>query len=198
MDTATPNTLSLLPAKVAKHFPPDVPFARLGVWGEGSCFFLSICAAKNHKGYLTASPEEQRRIGREYRCAFSKKITDERWSEHMREHKLTGLTAAEARRNFCTSTVWANEPMITFVSKELGLNVLFIDTESSKMYCGVHGDAEEPMVVVLWVERAHFEPVGAIRATRDAQTGMQFMFSPHADARIVNHVINAYAAQCDV
>lgn len=197
MDSATPNKLSLLPPAVASHFPPDTPFVRLGVWGNGSCFFNSLCAAQNHRGYITATPDQQKRIGAEYRCNFSKKITDERWEEFSKRTNVIDMTAEQARRNFCNSKTWANQPMITFVSEVLGMNILFIDATISKLYCGVHGGSDDPLVVVLWVERAHFEPVGACRAIRDNETSVQFIFDPINDANIVNHITNAYQAQCE-
>lgn len=198
MKTATPNTLSLLPLPVAHHFPPDVSFVRLGTHGDGTCFFHSICAAQNHKNYLTQDVAEQKRIGREYRCAFSKQITDTRWDAFANTNGFTEMSADQARRNFCTSTTWANQAMITFVSQVMRLNILFIDTEGSKMYCGVHGGSDEPMIVVLWVEHAHFEPVGAVRGLQSDKTAVQFVFDPVMDASIVDHVVNMYKAQCAI
>ena len=195
MDTATPNTLTMLPPDVAAYFPSDVSFVRYGVWGEGSCFFLSICAALNHKNYLHLPPAEQKRIGREYRCDFSKHITDERWNEFASQHGFD-MTPSQARRVFCNSKKWANQAMITFVSQVLGLNILFIDTESSEIYCGVHGGSDEPMIVVLWVARAHFEPIGVARGLGKDSTAVQFVFDPIKDAPIVDHIVNKYQAQC--
>jgi len=152
----------------------------------------------NHRGYLDATGEQQKRIGSEYRCRFAQKITDERWNEFMETTGDETLNAAQARRNFCTSTTWANQPMITFVSQVLSLNILFIDTSISKLFCGVHGNANEPMIIILWVERSHFEPVGACRALHPKKTGVQFVFDPVRDAQVVNHIVDAYRAQCDV
>ena len=198
MDTATPRTLALLPPQVAAYFPPSVPFVRYGTHGDGSCFFHSLSAAQNLQDYLTSTPAEQKRIGREYRCKFSKHITDEKWNEFASQHGFTDMTPAQARRNFCNSKTWANQSMITFVSQMLGLNILFIDTDSSKLYCGVHGGDDEPMVVILWVERAHFEPVGAARALAPDSTAVQFVFDPIKDSAVVDHIVNKYAAQCAV
>ena len=198
MDAATPNTLTLLPKSVAQYFPPDIPFVRLGVWGYGSCFFLSVCAALNQKGYLTASSAEQKRIGNKYRCDFSKHVTDERWNEFAVEHGITDMTPHQARRNFCNAKTWANEGMIRFVSQVLRMNILFIDTDASKLFCGVHGDSKEPMIVVLWVKRSHFEPVGACRQLGKDKTAVQFVFDPEKDADVVNHIVEKYQGQCAI
>lgn len=198
MKSLEPNTLASLPPSISRYFPSNYVFVRYGVHGEGSCFFLSVCVAKNHKNFLYVSPSEQKQIGREFRCAFANKITDAAWHEHMESRNLNTMTVAEARRKFCTATTWADEAMITFVSKELGLNIIFIDTENEKLYCGVHGQRDEPMIIVLWVERSHFEPVGVVHDVRDDATAVQFLFDPVADATIIDHVMNKYVTQCDV
>jgi hypothetical protein len=199
MNALSANELSLLPDKIQKYFPQDVPFVRLGTHGDGTCFFHSVCAAHNEKGYLTARPEEQKRIGRQYRCNFSKHITDKKWAEVLRHKGVNRkMSAEQARRNFCNSRAWANQEMITFVSRVLGINFLFIDTESCKLYCGVHGEPDEPMIVVLWIQHSHFEPVGACRQVAKDNTAVQFVFHPVRDANVIDHIINKYSGQCDI
>ena len=197
MDTAIPRSLSMLPASVQKYFPKDVPFVRYGTHGDGTCFFHSVCAARNEQGYLAATPAEQKRIGRAYRCNFSKQLTDEVWNEFAATQGVK-TTPEQARKDFCNSKHWANQEMIQFVSDKLGLNILFIDTDSSKLYCGVRGGSTEPLMTILWVKHAHFEPVGAVRKVRGVETGMQFMFDPVRDADVTDHIMNAYQGQCAV
>ncbi len=192
-----PCALSLLSTDVQKFFPPDVPFVRYGTHGDGTCFFHSVCAALNEQDYLSATQAEQKRIGRKYRCEFTKHITDEAWAAFAPlNDDGTLLTAEMARRNFCNSRHWANQPMITFVSKILKLNLLFIDTTKSKLYCGVHGKDTEPMIVILWVNGSHFEPIGACRKIEKERTCVQFKFDPTKDAAIVDFVVNKYKGQC--
>ena len=196
MDTAVPRTLSLLPSQMKKYFPPDVPFLRYGTHGDGTCFFHSVCAAHNEQGYLQTTPGEQKRIGRQYRRDFTKHVTDAKWTKFCQENNVENITPEQARRNFRNSKHWANQGMIQFLANTMKLNILFIDTDSSKLYCGVHGGAREPMIVILWVKHAHFEPVGACRVVGDDQTGVQFMFDPVKDAHIVDHIMDKYKGQC--
>ena len=160
MDTATPRTLSVLPSPVAENFPPHVAFVRYGTHGDGTCFFHSVCAARNEQGYLHNTADEQKRIGRQYRRDFTKHVTNEKWDAYAKQNNVT-TSAEQARRDFRNSKHWANQSMIQFVADVMGLNLLFIDTDASTMYCGVHGAASEPLIVILWVQHAHFEPVGA-------------------------------------
>jgi hypothetical protein len=66
------------------------------------------------------------------------------------------------------------------------------------MYCGVHGAANEPLIVILWVQRMHFEPVGACRGVLPDKTAIQFVFDPEKDTNIVDHIMNNYGGQCSV
>ena len=196
MNPANPSTLQLLPSKIQnKFFPADTPFVRYGTHGDGTCFFHSVCAARNEHGYLTVPHQEQQRIGREYRCRFSKHITDGIWGEYARKNNVD-LTAEQARRKFCNSRTWANQAMIQFVAQVMHLNLLFIDSDGENIYCGVHGDPSEPMIVIMWVQRSHFEPVGVVRGMKTGQTAVQFVFDPQEDASIVNHILGAYKGEC--
>lgn len=197
MKIASPRTLSLLPDEVQKNFPPAVPFVRYGTHGDGTCFFHSVCAARNEQGYLQTTAAEQKRIGRQYRRDFTKHITDARWTEFAKRNGVD-TSPVQIRKDFRNSKHWANQGMIQFVADVMKLNIMFIDTETSKMYCGVHGASTEPLIMVLWVNHMHFEPVGACRATAADATDVQFVFDPRADAGIVDHVMNKYDGQCAV
>lgn len=197
MKIALPGSVSLLPTDVQVNFPPQVPFVRYGTHGDGTCFFHSVCAARNEQGYLNTTPDEQKRIGRQYRRDFTKHVTDERWNEFARTHGIS-TTPDQVRKDFRNSKHWANQGMIQFVADVMNLNIMFIDTNTSKMYCGVHGDATEPMIIILWVQHMHFEPVGACRGVQPDKTGVQFVFHPKADADVVDHVMNKYGGQCSV
>lgn len=196
MDTAVPRTLSLLPPPVDRYFPQHIPFLRYGTHGDGTCFFHSVCAAHNEQGYLQTTASEQKRIGRQYRRDFTKHVTDSKWNSFCDANNIDDITPEQARRNFRNSRHWANQGMIQFVADTLKLNILFIDTNKSKLYCGVHGDSKEPLIVILWVQQAHFEPVGACRAVDGQKTGVQFMFDPVKDAAVVDHIMNKYKGQC--
>lgn len=197
MDTAEPCTLSALPETINKHFPPSVPFVRYGTHGDGTCFFHSVCAARNEQNYLNASPSEQKRIGRQYRADFTRHVSDAKWDKFCSDNGFD-MSAEQARKNFRNSKHWANQAMIQFVANTMKLNLLFVDTEKSKLYCGVHGGAHEPLIVILWVMHMHFEPAGAVRAVGDSRTGVQFVFDPVQDKDIVDHIMGNYNGQCSV
>lgn len=190
---------------VALYFPTitrRVLFARYGVHGDGSCFFHSLCCAVD-PDYVKSSSSEQKRKGREYRQKFKQYLTDERWAQFLQRHNLhdVKLTAGELRSSFGDPKVWADEIMIRFVSSALKLNILFIDMTNGSIYCGVHGREEEPLIVVLWIKRSHFEPLCVITATDAKNPGRvkaQFQFLPQRDRDIVDAVLRNYQAQCKV
>jgi hypothetical protein len=187
---------------VALYFP-SVPrralFARYGVHGDGSCFFHSLCAAVD-PNYTKADAGTQARMGHAYRSQFKGYLTDERWNQFVRRHGIeTELTAGKVRSNFHDTTVWADEIMIRFVSSALKMNIVFIDMNNGTIYCGVHGRDDEPLVVVLWIDRSHFEPLCVITDVEGARcknVNAQFQFHPQRDKDIVDAILHNYQAQC--
>mgnify|MGYP006289019095 CR=1 FL=1 len=190
---------------VALYFPHitrRVLFARYGVHGDGSCFFHSLCCAVDPE-YTQSSAAEQKRKGREYRHKFKQYLTDERWAQFLRRHNLSnpGMSAGEVRANFSDPKVWADELMIRFVSSALKMNILFIDMTNGSIYCGVHGRHEEPLIVVLWIDRSHFEPLCVmtnVDTKNPNRVAAQFQFLPDRDTDIVQSVLQNYQAQCSV
>lgn len=89
--------------------------------------------------------------------------------------------------------------MIRLVSDVLNLNLVFLNVESRKLYCGVHGLLSQPLILILWVRHSHFEPVFRVRAVdvAGATVRAQFVFDdPVRDAAIVNRVVANYNRTC--
>jgi len=188
----------LLPVTMQhEYFSGDRSFARYGVAGDGTCFFHSVCAARNTKNYLTASINDQQKTGRKFRCAFTDHLTDQRWARFLKQRKIeSSVDAAEARDHFCNNKHWADETMIRYVSDVLKMNIVFIDADTGQIYCGVRGHKKEPLVIVMWINRSHFEPVARIRGVGDKEVGIQLVFDPDDDADVVDGIMRHYQAQC--
>ena len=125
----TPNRIKLLPPNIQKaYFDNEHVVGRYGVAGDGTCFFHSVCAALNKHNYLFKTNVEQRQIGHDFRCTFTKELTASKWDQFIEQHNIvTRTTAKQARRHFCNNKKWANEIMIRYVSATLHLNLIFID-----------------------------------------------------------------------
>ena len=176
-------------------------FVRYGVHGKGTCFFHSVCAACNFDNYLGRPRKDQLAIGRKFRCDFTRQLTDEQWQKFLKKQGLPlsgGQDAAAMRRKFCESGEWADETMIRYVSDRLGLNMVFVDVDGNRMYCGVKGQPkQQPTLVVLWLARSHFEPLGlVVKPKQPGKAHVQFLFDPVKDAGIVRGVMETYGAQC--
>lgn len=199
-----PQEVQLLPASIQKTYfagcDNGALFARYGVHGDGSCFFHSLCAGRNTKNYLQLSAAEQQKVGQQFRCKFTQHITDERWNKFKRKHRVTDkVDAKTARKNFCDSKFWADETMIKFVSEVLKLNLIFIDTSTGKIYCGVRGREDEPLILILWIDHSHFEPVFCVRgaAVERQLLGGQFAFHMNDNRDVVKSILKNYEGQCD-
>jgi hypothetical protein len=176
-------------------------FGRLGVHGDGTCFFHSLCAALNEERYLYRDSPTQQDIGHRFRSKFTQNITPERWDTFKRENKVqNAVTIDKLVTQFHDDQHWADETMIKLVSDVLELNILFIDMDKSKMYCGVRGEKDEPLIVILWVNHSHFEPMFRI-LDEDIQSHKlltQFKFSlfDKQDKEVVDIMMSNYNAQC--
>jgi hypothetical protein len=184
-------------------------FARMGVLGDGSCFFHSVCSITNLNGYLFASESKQRSIAYEFRCAFAKRFTKEEYVALSRK-SVSPKSYNEEHDGFCSPKVWADEVMIRHASKALDINLIFIDLENDTAYCGVHGEtADEQLAagekimqktgIVAWVGHRHFEPI--IRVD-DAENGIiTTLFEPSEnkeDESVVQAIMNTYKRSCDL
>lgn len=196
--------VQLLPRELqARYFAscPDLLFGHYGVHGDGTCFFHSLCAATNKRNYLHKPSAEQQQIGHKFRCAFTDHLTDERWDRFLKLRGLDGgnaVNAKEVRKQFCSSKTWADEVMIKYVSDVMKLNLIFIDTQTGQIYCGVRGKSNEPLIIILWIDHSHFEPLFCIRDANmdDNRLAVQFAFDEKADENVVNAIMQNYQAQC--
>lgn len=135
-----PGDARELPTDVVQRYLADdgSRFARIGVAGDGSCFYHSVCVILNKDGYLSKSPREQARIAHAFRCDFQADF-DTRAFEYFSADARTGKTFAATRAAMCSPAVWADEVMIKHAAAVLDMNLMFMDTSHGTMYCGVHG-----------------------------------------------------------
>lgn len=146
-------------------------WARVGVIGEGSCFFHSLCYVTNRDNYAQKNSQDQMNIAHTFRCAtFKSKFTPEAYEEFKKTTSSYEKSYDQLMEDFCKPNVWADEVMIKYACKLLGYNILFLDLQAETMYCNVHSkeliDAVEndetlnqPTILVAWVSRSHFEPI---------------------------------------
>ena len=192
--------LAFLPRWYTKTYFPrfrkPIIMGRRGVFGDGSCFFHALCAAQNTKNYLHVPPSVQKSIGHTFRCAFNKHINKQRWAKFLADRHLDpDVNFPQIQRQFCTSNHWADEIMITLVTDVLRLNIIFIDTLNGKIYCGVKGGRKHPLIMILWNNHKHFEPVFVVREI-DGVSQPQFKFFWDKDKDVINSIMNVYKKQC--
>jgi len=184
-------------------------YARMGVLGDGSCFFHSVCAITNRNNYLLQNEENQKKIAYEFRCDFGKVFSKEQY-DLLSAKSRSPKTFQKEKDGFCSPKVWADEVMIRFASKVLGINLIFLDLKNKKAYCGVHQDETIDAVldnekimqstgIVAWVNHMHFEPIVRID---DAEKGIiTTLFEPSKskeDEEAVRSFMKFYNKQCKI
>jgi hypothetical protein len=192
------------PELLCSWMPKHGKFGRMGVLGDGSCFFHSVCALKNRDNYLYVSPKKQKEIAYEFRCQFAKNFTKEEYKKFSKVSKHAEPYETE-HDGFCSPKVWADEVMIRHASKILNLNLIFLDLKNFKAYCGVHGHetqdskTKQSTGLIAWVGRSHFEPIIRID---DAEEGLiTTIFEPHKneqDANLVESIMDKYFKSCEI
>lgn len=116
------------------------------------------------------------------------------------------------REGLCNPSTWADEVTIKHASRELNANILFLDIERQKFYCGVHNaevlksgkrgasqNSRQPTVIVHWCNHVHFEPLARLCDVGALTTKVQMAFWPEdsaEDAAIVNAIMRTYAKEC--
>lgn len=201
--------VELPPKLVCSWMRGEGRFARMGVQGDGSCFFHSICSLMNLNDYLFLSDQKQKEIAYEFRCNFSKNFTRSQYKE-MSDKSSSSKSYEQEHDGFCSPKVWADEIMIRYASRALNMNLIFLDLENDKAYCGVHGEEANESIkqknivkqktgIVAWVKRQHFEPIVRID---DAETGLiTTIFEPEKDekdAKLIKNFMKTYVDSCNL
>jgi hypothetical protein len=216
LDEAAPaNHVYELPASVTKalNLPTGVRLARMGVHGEGSCGYHSMCAALNIEDYVHRSTADQKRIAYDFRCRFKdtfsratfEKIRDTITSPYSKSYE----SVAEG---LCDPHAWADEVAIKHAANILHANIMFLDLARNRFYCNVHnekvlkaankgqsGTKDVPTILIHWVNHTHFEVMARILDSGPDVTNLQFIFRPHDrddDATIVNALMTTYKREC--
>jgi hypothetical protein len=183
-------------------------FGRMGVQGDGSCFFHSVCALMNLKDYLHVSEKQQKKIALEFRCSFSERF-DKKIHKLLSKKSNTSKSFEEQSSGFCSLKTWADEVMIRYASMALDINLIFLDLKSGKAYCGVHGEtAHEEFTggikvtqktgLIAWVNRRHFEPI--VRIDDQDEGILTTLFEPDnkEDLELINTIMREYVESCNL
>lgn len=202
------------------NYFPDLTyeFGRVGVIGDGSCFFHSMCMCMFPK-YFEMNKKERQAFVMQLRCDLGAQFTRE---EHLALHSDTKYPFKmkdyeKIKANWCDLKAWADESIIRFFSKKFKINILFIDFNSkdASFYCGVHGDESIedtspsshwnnlPLVMVAWIKSSHFEPI----CMKDTENGCyRFYFDPldpnpkvrETNRKIIESIKSKYMCQCKI
>lgn len=202
---ANPNFFYVLHPDASKHwFGEDTKLARLGVHGDGSCAYHSICAALNVDDYNHRPDAQQKEIAYKFRCSFADKLTAEQLRQLVKKSKSKSpVRLEEIQTTLCNPKIWADEITLRLMSETLDLNIIFLDMSSNKMYCGVHHDKafakKLPLtIIVLWIGHAHFEPLARILKQGPHVSEVTMIFDPSNkhDAALIEYVMQKYKTQC--
>lgn len=215
----TPGHVYELDTVVAKQWFGDTGrYARMGVEGDGSCFYHSVCAVLNIDNYLHAAKAKQQDIAHAFRCKFQNAFTKQEYV-HLAAGTATGKTYEGTKEALCSPTVWADEVMIKYAARVLGMNLVFLDLSRGTLYCGVHGSEtlrsaspkrrgrdvslprtpQQATAVIAWVSKMHFEPIVRLEKVETTRTLVRGLFEPaknKMDQAMVQHLMAAYTARC--
>jgi hypothetical protein len=179
---------------------------RVGVDGEGSCFFHSVCYLTNPE-YCNWSLAKQKECGESLRKSIAEELSGEageaKWADFaetpIAQRLIKRDSKAKKLKNvigwFKKPSVWANEIMIAYVSWKLDVDIVFIDAVNTRVYCDTlpeNKDARKT-IIVIWVEQEHFEPVAILKSHSGDSVRLLTMLT---DPAMISEVRKTYKEQC--
>jgi len=188
-----PGKVDVLPSRILKKYfsIPNSNFVRYGVSDDGTCFFHSIAAAMNLSNYHHRSLQTKKKIGRNLRRILQRTMNLDTWKEFWEARGISIKKVPNVRsviKKMKNPSQWSDIFMIIYVMDSLGLNMIFFDSKTNSMYCGVRGKGDaKNTVFILWVNRAHFEPIFSIQKDNKVTTIFK------KGNPIVGHVMNMYS-----
>ena len=213
-----------LPAGLVSAMFSKVPLnwtmVRMGTHGEGSCLYQSLAAAINYRGFDPATRElrpfdpeardgymfeadlhRRGAMGREFRSWLREYLTPELYEEtRAAAPDQVVLPYESLLAALDDPSVWAENTAIKILSRALRANVLFLDSTTQKFYCGMHEAPEDAdtTIMVLWLNRSHFEPIMAVVDSGPRTMRVLPMFTKANSRLIMDRVYRAYSAQCGI
>lgn len=144
---------------------------REGVGDDGSCFFHSLACLLNFSNYSSQTTNNRVRLGHNLRKLLRAKITPVTWFDFWKRSGIHADVVPDVRtiRNRMKKvTEWADVYMISWIMDHLNLSLYFFDTTNNRVYCGIRradksrlsGGSETGTGFILWLNHAHFEPIG--------------------------------------
>ena len=185
-----------------------VRLGRMGVHGDGSCAYHTLCVALNHDDYVHQTDERQKQIAYQFRCSFGDTLTPDKWKNIVRKSKAKATDIDNLQEALCDPKVWADETALRIVAEALDINLVFLDLEKNQVYCGMHHEdaVANPRImprtiVILWVSHSHFEPLVHIESVGPRVARVRAMLEPsksELDARLVQALMSRYKTQCKI
>lgn len=141
-------------------------FARLASHGNGSCFWYSIAACLNWRGYRTLAHAPSVRVGRELRARV---VTRENWARYSAAVGLADF-GAETELDSFEQAANPRRPSdnLTFALAAHALQLRIVVVVSpDELYDTAElldDPRSAPVALIAWIDRVHFEPIVATRA----------------------------------
>ena len=201
------NKVEVLPSQLHGTVTNEkYKLVRVGVDGEGSCFFHSVCYLTNPE-YCNWSLAKQKECGESLRKSIAEELSGEageaKWADFaetpIAQRLIKRDSKAKSLKNvigwFKKPSVWANEIMIAYVSWKLDVDIVFIDAVNTRVYCDTlpeNKDARKT-IIVIWVEQEHFEPVAILKSHSGDSVRLLTMLT---DPAMISEVRKTYKEQC--
>jgi len=162
------HSFGTLSKRMEPYFPPFTPefgsqkvMLRVGVHGEGTCFFHTIRAAIDAQSYLERNTIEQRKIGQKFRRSLIARV-DSTWlpfwkSKNWPAEKIPSIE--KTKKDLADVHEWADTfTIIWTVQHILKLNIIVFNITDGRIFCGTHlSGTKRPTILMAWVDHAHFE-----------------------------------------
>lgn len=170
------------------------PIASFKVPGDGSCFFHSIAVLTNYCNIRSCADLTKRiKIG----LTLRGKILDKsQWKRFNKSTGFEGLSPSLEKAR--APRYYADDFIINFSARRLGLNLLIYDNLSSDVYLfpcsSKQHKKKRPYLCLRWIDRCHFEPIAEIcsKGSLECPHDNSFVCErfPKANSRFVRGIVD--------
>ena len=193
--------------KLFPTLPQSWKLMRVGVEGDGSCYYHSLAALTNFNSSMEKLFLKQHgpRFGLTLRKMAHLSLDEQNWNSFWTSRNITHFPSFQKiDMELKNNSTWADLFACVYVFSLCNVDVVFIDMETEQKYCGPTGardacrkctnpvkqnenipNGDGKIAAIAWVKHSHFEPI-VIYKENVSPVGLQHKATFVNDAAIIS------------
>ena len=168
--------------------PNGLGVVRVGVVGDGSCYFHSLAAILNYEDSaekILLRKEQPMHIGHRLRAMVHENLVPEVWNKFWEDRGVKNYPSHTTILKKLTDTrEWSDLWIIVFSFALFNLDVMFLDVEENKAYCGITGARNSCSVMINTNSAAKWDRASGFKAAPCTTPGYFDKIGPNARGKL--------------